>query len=86
MVLLSGTRAKRQYAVLGFPYKSIDREERNDMMKHMAAEVEEQDARCRHRSSGINLDTIAYPYSVLAYIPGHAPGAPEVPVTLTCPQ
>ena len=81
MVLLSGTRAKRQYAVLGFPYKSIDREERNDMMKHMAAEVEEQTPVVGIVVLGINLDTIAYPYSVLAYIPGHAPGAPEVPVT-----
>ena len=51
------------------------------MMKHMAAEVEEQTPVVGIVVLGINLDTIAYPYSVLAYIPGHAPGAPEVPVT-----
>ena len=82
MVLLSGTRATRQYAVLGFPYKSIDREERNDMMKHMAAEVEERTPVVGIVVLGINLGTIAYPYSVLAYIPGHAVGAPEVPAPL----
>lgn len=82
MVLLSGTRAKRQYAVLGFPYTSIDRTVRNDMMKHMVAEVDEKTPVAGAVVLGLDLNAIAYPYNVLVYIPGHAPGAPDVSALL----
>lgn len=33
VAMLSGTRAERRYGVLGFPYRGITRDGRNDMMK-----------------------------------------------------
>lgn len=78
VVLLSGIRAKRQYGIVGFPYKSLDRDTRNRMMKHMAAEAEDQMPLAGIVALGIDLDSIVHPYSVLAYIPGHADGVPPI--------
>ena len=71
-------RAKRQYGIVGFPYKSLDRDTRNRMMKHMAAEAEDQMPLAGIVALGIDLDSIVHPYSVLAYIPGHADGVPPI--------
>jgi len=78
VVLLSGTLAKQQYGIVGFPYKSLDRDTRNRMMKHMAAEAEDQMPLAGIVALGVDLDSIVHPYSVLAYIPGHADGVPPI--------
>jgi hypothetical protein len=79
LVFRSGTHARRRYAIVGYPYTTEDRTERNDMMKHMAAEVEEDDGPVVGIAVlGVNLKFSRRPYDVLAYVPGHASGAPEV--------
>ena len=78
MELLSGTLAKSQYAVVGYPYETEDLEERNAMMRHMAASVEEKMSVVGIAVMGIDLRAINYPYNVLAYIAGHADGGLEV--------
>jgi hypothetical protein len=78
MVFISGTRSKRQYAVIVYPYTIRDRTERNDMMKHMAADTGERIPVLGIAVMGLDLNALHYPYNVLAYVPGHAPGAPEI--------
>jgi hypothetical protein len=78
LTFIVGTLAKRQHAVIGYPYKAQARSERNDMMKHMAADAEAKMPMSGIAVLGWNVDDINYPYNVLAYIPGHAAGAPDV--------
>jgi hypothetical protein len=75
--MISGTKSKRQYAILGFPYKTATREERNKMVEQMAAAAEDQMAVLGIAVLGVNVNSPHYPYDILAYLPGHAPGAPD---------
>lgn len=78
LTFIVGTLAKRQHAVIGYPYKAQARSERNDMMKHMAAEAEDKMPVSGIAVLGLNVDDVNYPYNVLAYIPGHSADAPAV--------
>jgi hypothetical protein len=77
VTMISGTRSVRQYALLGFPY-SAGRDERNQMITHFAAEAEENTLVLGIAAIGVDMDSPHYPYDVLAYLPGHAAGAPDV--------
>ena len=77
VVMLNGDGEARKYAVVGFPYRTNSREERNEMMKHMAGELEQNTPVLGMVIIGTNVDVLTYPYDVLAYVPGHAPGAPD---------
>ena len=80
VTLLSGTRAQRQYGVIGYPYSGITRDQRNDMVSHIVAEFEQgakvfgtvvlaiDAGKQRNRYESL-------PYDALMYVPGHAPGA-----------
>ena len=72
MIMISGTRSVRQYALVGFPYRNATREERNQMIWYFAAEAEENTKVIGIAVLGINMDSPYYPYDVLAYLPGHA--------------
>ena len=77
IVMLNHGGKDRKYAVIGFPYRVATREERDDMMRHIAGELEERTPVLGMVIVGINVDVLTYPYDVMAYVPGHAPGAPD---------
>ncbi|GEP50267.1 hypothetical protein FNO01nite_09390 [Flavobacterium noncentrifugens] len=63
--LLKTGPKRRQYAIIGYPYKNITIDERNDVIKMIVDSGEVQDAR-GIVIIGCNLDNEHYPYSVLA--------------------
>jgi hypothetical protein len=76
-VAFRNNAAKRPYALVGYPYVDVSREERNGMMTHIAADVEEHGPVLGMAIVGIDVNVGTHPYDVLVYIPGHAPGAPD---------
>ena len=77
IVMLSRGGEAGKYAVIGFPYRTESREERNEMMRHIASDLEESTPVLGMVIVGINVNALTYPYDVMAYAPGHAPGAPN---------
>jgi hypothetical protein len=75
--MLSGTLSETRYGVLGFPYRGLLREERMDMMKHMAAEFEQETPVLGTVAIAVDIDSPRYPYDALLFRPGHAPGATD---------
>ena len=67
----------RNYAVIGFPYRTESREERNEIIRHIAGNLKESTPVLGMVIVGINVDVLTYPYDVMVYVPGHAPGGTE---------
>ena len=78
VVMLNRGGKARKYAVVGFPYRADSREERNEMMRHIAGDLEQSTPVLGMVNFGIDVDVLTYPYDVMAYLPGHAPGAPDL--------
>ncbi len=83
VALISGTYSKRRYAVLGFPYRGITKDQRNDSIMDMATSVERADQMFGTVVLGLDIDHPLYPYNVLTYVPGNAPGSPQVEMLLS---
>jgi hypothetical protein len=83
MAMLSGVHSDRKYGVLGFPYRGITREQRNNIMKDMAGELERSSPVFGAVMLGLDIDDPHYPYDVMMYVPGNAPGAPQVGTLLS---
>jgi hypothetical protein len=77
VVMLNKGAVDRRYAVVGFPYRVSTRDERNNMIKHIAADLEEETPVLGLVTLGIDVGVLTYPYDVMVYVPGHAPGAPD---------
>ena len=67
----------RKYAVVGFPYRAVSREERNEMMGHIAGNLEQSTPLLGIVIIGVDVDVLTYPFDVMAYVPGHRAGAPD---------
>ncbi len=78
IVMLNRGGEARKYAVIGFPYHSASREERNEMIRHIAGDLEESTPVLGMVIVGINVNVPTYLYDVMAFVPGHAPGAPNL--------
>lgn len=83
VALISGTCSKRKYVVLGFPYRGITRDQRNNSIMDMATRVERSDQVFGTVVLGLDIDHPLYPYNVLTYVPGNAPGSPQVEMLLS---
>jgi len=75
MVMLSGTSSAKQYGIIGFPYRGITRDQRNDMVNHIVTEFERDNVVFGTVVIAIDIDEPHYPYDALSYVPGRAPGA-----------
>ena len=84
IVMLNRGGEARKYAVIGFPYRTENRDERNEMIRHIAGDLEENTPVLGMVILGINVNVLTYPYDVMAYLPGHAPGAPDCDRVLGC--
>jgi hypothetical protein len=78
MVMLNGVHSDRKYGVLGFPYHGITREQRSNTMKDIASELERSSPVLGAVVLGVDINDPHYPYNVMMYVPGNAPGAPQV--------
>jgi hypothetical protein len=48
------------------------------MMQHIAATLEEGMPVLGMVILGVDVNVMTYPYDIMAYLPGHAPGAPDI--------
>ena len=65
MVMYCGPK-RRLYVIVGFPYKDIDINERNDVINDIIVSFEDNKEIRGIIVLGYNLDTMRYPYSVMA--------------------
>ena len=68
----------RKCAVVGFPYRTESRQERNGMMEQIAEELVKDAWVFGVVIIGVDVDVGTRPYDVLVYVPGRGPGAPDV--------
>ena len=78
LVLTTQAGSARRHAVVGYPYLTDTRQERNDMILHIAAEVEKAAPVLGIAVIGLDAKGASYPYDVLVYAAGHAEGSPDV--------
>tara|TARA_R110002072_G_scaffold125944_2_gene262326 strand:+ start:70 stop:2409 length:2340 start_codon:yes stop_codon:yes gene_type:complete len=57
---------RREYILVGYPYKNTDRETRNGVMNDIVSSIEKQKNIRGYLIIGYNLNTENYPYSVIA--------------------
>ncbi|MCL4797830.1 MAG: hypothetical protein KJZ84_24915 [Bryobacteraceae bacterium] len=82
--LVSGVHTERKYGVLGFPYRGITREQRDNLMMGMASEMARTEKVYGTVVLGLDIEGPRhYPYDVMLYLPGNAHGAPQVGTLLS---
>jgi hypothetical protein len=57
---------RREYILVGYPYKNIDKDTRNGVMNDIVSSIKEQKNIRGYLIIGYNLNTENYPYSVIA--------------------
>jgi hypothetical protein len=80
LAMRSGTLSTRQYGVIGFPYIGITRQERNEMINHMVAKMEDRRKVFGTVVLAVDISerrgrSAQLPYDALIFAPGHAEGA-----------
>jgi hypothetical protein len=57
---------RREYILVGYPYKNIDKDTRNGVMNDIVSSIKQQKNIRGYLIIGYNLNTENYPYSVIA--------------------